>query len=149
MAPVSSMGGGVAVSADVAGIDLVVPLSRHVSGTVTWGAGSATSGAVRFFDLYGNLAAETSIAAGVFTASVRPGKYLLAADGTTGFATAWYGPSGFAISSANATIVTVAAADVSGIGIVLPATVTVSGTIRNPSGTGLDSVDAEAWIDGV
>jgi hypothetical protein len=149
-APVSSLGNAVVVStADVTGVDLTVPVNRSVSGTVKWGITSATTGNVTLYDLYGNQAAQVAISTGNFSASVRPGKYLVAVDGTTGFASSWYGPGGYAISSADATVITVGSSDVTGINVVLPPLVAVSGTASSTGGTKLPDIYVETWVDGV
>jgi hypothetical protein len=149
-APVSSLGDAVTVAGTgVTGIDLTVPASRTVSGTVSWGASPASSGSVTIYDRWGNQAAQVAISGGAFSAVVRPGKYLIAASsGSASYGAAWYRTSGYAISSADATVVTVGASDVSGLGFSLPPLQTLTGQATG-GGTGVSNVYVEAWTDGV
>jgi hypothetical protein len=148
--PVSSLGDAVTVAgAGVTGIDLTVPASRTVSGTVAWGASPASSGSVTIYDRYGNQAAQVAISGGTFSAVVRPGKYLIAASsGSASYGAAWYKTGGYAISSADATLVTVGVSDVTGRAISLPPLQTLTGQVTG-GGTGVSNVYVEAWTDGV
>jgi hypothetical protein len=150
VAPVSSLGDAVTVAGTgVTGIDLTVPASRTVSGTVSWGASPASSGSVTIYDRYGNQAAQVAISAGAFSAVVRPGKYLIAASsGSASYGAAWYKSGGYAISSADATLVTVGASNVGGLAIGLPPLQTLTGQVTG-GGTGVANVYVEAWTDGV
>jgi protocatechuate 3,4-dioxygenase beta subunit len=149
---VSSLGAPVVVSTDdVSGIDIVIPADRTVSGVMKYsGGGAATSVSYRIYDLFGTrLASGTTDANGSFSVALRPGKYLLGASGSSSYAAVWYGPGGYAVSSADAAVLDVTTGSISGITVLLPALQTLSGAVSGPGSSRPGGIYVEAWVDGV
>jgi hypothetical protein len=135
---------------DVSGIDISVSADRVISGFYQTEGGSPMDGQLFLYDLYDRQIVQTDTSAGSFTFYVRPGRYILGTQSeSSGYPGVWYGPGGYVVSSADATVLDVTSSNVTGIHVVSPTGTEVWGTVFAAGGGALDTVVVEAWLDGV
>ena len=151
---VQAVGSATAVSvtaSDVSGVDAELASTHRIRGRVT-GAGVAGLPAV-------SVCAESSTqsqcgetaADGTYALSVPAGAYAVSFDAGAGwysmdnawggmFSSGYYAGTGFKLHATQATAVNVSAADVTGIDVVLPRNLLVSGRVTAPNGVGVAGI---------
>ena len=147
----------VVTTGDVDGIDIVLPVALHISGTVTGAGGVAVSdGWVGTYDPAGDGGSWTSTNAdGSYSLSVGPGSYTIQFGDHSGtYLGGWYSSGGWVPDRASATPVDVTTGDVDGIDIVLPVALHIRGTVTGAGGVPISDGWVNAydgngdWVDG-
>jgi hypothetical protein len=129
------------VDGDVAGIDASVPPAPSISGRVIGEDGSPLAHAFLYMCAGpSGCVIAFSAADGTFHLDrIASGSWALYA-GARDHVSGYYGPNGFALTEQEATPITVARRDVTGITVVLPTGFEVSGRITKPGGEGVPDV---------
>jgi len=138
-----------ASGAPVTGINIRLPLSHALSGTVT-GIGNAPVASVTVTAMTSagvQTVMATTNASGVYTLHVASGSYVLRFNppGTT-YPVGYYSTGGLVTTLAAATVIGVGGSDVSGKDINLPAARTISGTVTNSGSAPVAGVTVSAGL---
>jgi hypothetical protein len=130
-------------------MDLVVPKSLTVSGTVTSGATPLGNVEVDLLLDGAAYAYTTTDQSGHWSIPAAPGAYIVGVyDPSKKYSHGWIGPSGFTLDPDNAELVAISMGDIANLNVSLPLNHTVAGTYRNTSGTKSSGVYVEAWVNG-
>jgi hypothetical protein len=135
-------------SSAVSGIDITLPGTIHISGTVR----NAAAAGLPNIDVRacptspGFCYNATTAGNGTYSVGVAPNlSYILEFDDYSGmYAGGWYSTSGFTTDPDAASAVSVTSSDVSGKDITLPGAIHISGTVRNAAAAGLPNIDVWA-----
>ncbi len=133
----------VSVPPDATGINVVMPLGRHISGTVTGSDGKLLAN-IQVNANAGNFGTGTQTRSdGTYSLMVLPGSYTLRfQDSSSTYVDGCYSSSGFTPDEYACTPVTVTTGDVTGIDVQMPLGLRLSGTVTGPGGTPLVGI----WV---
>ncbi|MEI7745631.1 MAG: carboxypeptidase-like regulatory domain-containing protein, partial [Chloroflexota bacterium] len=137
---------------DVTGIDATLPAALHIRGTVHQAGGVKPSVGTSLVasTLAGTFVGATSTGIdGSYVLPVGPGTYTvsLSVEGSPTL-DGWIGTGGFTLDEAAAAQIVVAAADVSGKDVTLPALRHIGGTVTRTGGGALQGIEVTAYADG-
>ncbi|HEY8847187.1 MAG TPA: cell wall-binding repeat-containing protein, partial [Candidatus Limnocylindrales bacterium] len=137
-----------ATGAPVTGVNVRLPLSHAITGTVTNSGSTPVSGVnVIALTSAGNqtVSAITNLA-GVYTLHVASGSYVLRFSPPAPYPSGYYTPTGLTTDLSAATRIAVAGADVTGKDIQLPTAKTISGTVTNASSAPVAGITVSAGL---
>jgi hypothetical protein len=127
-------------TADVTSIDIELPYMQTISGTLTDPDGAPVAGITVSNDwtathfVPGHPLSGTSRTDGSWTVKLPPGDWPLEFGGSSRTKAGWYGSGGWVATQAEATLLTLSTAPLSGIDVILPYVPIVSGTVRDAGG---------------
>jgi serine protease inhibitor ecotin len=136
----------IAFTADVTGIDIVLPTARTIGGTTTTRSGvPIVNGYVGASSIDNNSGATTySDQNGHYTLVVPPGQYYVQFAPTTG-SWGWWSSSGFVYDKPDASPVDVTSSNASGIDAAIPTAWHIKGRVTNQSSAGISGIRVDAF----
>lgn len=132
-------------TADVTGKNVTLPLAVHITGRVTKSGGAGlqdveVEASNAGYDNYSFTASD-----GTYSVPVAPGSYTLQFWGSSGYASGYYGASGFIYGPPSAaSVVTVSTADATGKDVILPLAIHLSGKVTDTGDNPLSGIQVVA-----
>jgi putative cell wall-binding protein len=135
-------------STNITGMNMQLPLAKHITGTVTGNGGVPLQDVYVEADFGAYSVYAYTNSSGNYDLSVRSGQYTVYFWANDPYLHGYYGPSGFTTDWSSAASVTIGSGGASGIDVQMTAGHTISGTITDPADDPFSDVEVTAISDG-
>jgi putative cell wall-binding protein len=137
-----------ATGAPVTGVNIRLPLSHAITGTVTNSASAPLAGVnvIALTSAGNQTVSAITNGSGVYTLHVASGSYVLRFSPPSPYPSGYYTPTGLTTDLSAATRIPVAGADVTGKDIQLPTARTIMGTVTNASSAPVAGITVSAGL---